>query len=607
MRMTERFSHTASEMLRALLGKAAALTAVGVAILIALTGMGIARPTPAKAAGAPIIFGLGDPTDGQRLATEAGLNKRAGIVGSFATRTNSPTFWGSWARSVRTGGAVLQLFWDPTYNRPNDPHSTLRSVLAGEHDDYIRSWTRQVAEYGHPVIIRLWAEMNGNWQPYSPGINGNTTAEFAPAWQHVVNLARSQGATNILWDWNPDKPFTGATPLSSLWPGGSYVDWVGLDVYNFANAAHGAWQSFSAMMGPAVAAVRAVAGTKPLMLNEVGCNNVTGQSKADWLTAMYASLPTFGVRAVVYFDYAMDGADWRLSQPGTAMAAASAAVHTAPLAGANDLGVDQIERLLARQTSLTPVADYTGDGASDTATWRQSNGTWNVPGQAQVSWGQAGDLPAAADFSGGGKSDMALFRPSTGDWWIRGSATTNWGLPGDIPVPADYNGDGKADISLWRPSNGRWYPRNGASAHWGLPGDVPVPGDYNGDGRADTVIYRPSTNTWWVPGQSPIRWGEAGDIPVPADYNGDGKTDLAVWRPSTGTWWVLGQSTVRLGQSGDVPVPGDYNGDGQADETIYRPFSGTWSVAGGATTHWGMSGDAPVALPQSITAFLRLQ
>jgi len=54
-------------------------------------------------------------------------------------------------------------------------------------------------------------------------------------------------------------------------------------------------------------------------------------------------------------------------------------------------------------------------------------------------------------------------------------------------------------------------------------------------------------------------------------------------------------------------VPGDYNGDGQADETIYRPFSGTWSVAGGATTHWGMSGDAPVALPQSITAFIRLQ
>ena len=96
--------------------------------------------------------------------------------------------------------------------------------------------------------------------------------------------------------------------------------------------------------------------------------------------------------------------------------------------------------------------DYDGDSIMDFAIYRANSAQgpiWVIRRSSALSnlatfsktyqWGLAGDQPVPGDYDGDGHTDIAVYRPSNGTWYVRTSSSNyatataqQWGLPEDI-------------------------------------------------------------------------------------------------------------------------------------------------------------------------------
>jgi mannan endo-1,4-beta-mannosidase len=179
---------------------------------------------------------------------------------------------------------------DPGSDNTVDASYRLSNIIAGDFDDYIDTWAAAARKLGLPVGLRFDHEMNGFWYPWSEQANGNHAGEFVRAWRHVHDRFTAAGASNVIWIWSPN--VIGALKdvnLCELYPGGDYVDWLGLGGYYRKPIPHKP-ATFDNTFGESLAALRAL-DDKPIMLTEIGCTE-TGGNKPAWVESLFEALAT---------------------------------------------------------------------------------------------------------------------------------------------------------------------------------------------------------------------------------------------------------------------------------------------------------------------------
>jgi mannan endo-1,4-beta-mannosidase len=232
---------------------------------------------------------------------ESGLPAKYSEVTSFAAATGSKPdivmYYSGWfvkfpqsfATTTADNGAVPLVQMDPDTVK-------VAQITSGHYDGYLSSYAEAVRAYGHPVIISFGHEMNGNWSSW--GYKHTSPKVFVAAWQHIVNVFRALGASNVTWLWTVnivnDARAGNVTNPAPWWPGSSYVNWVGIDGYYLKSS----WQ-FRPLFGPTIGLVRKLTGD-PILIAETGSLQSVGQPAK--ISDLFNGIQIYGLLGFVYFN-----------------------------------------------------------------------------------------------------------------------------------------------------------------------------------------------------------------------------------------------------------------------------------------------------------------
>jgi len=216
-------------------------------------------------------------------------------------------------KTLYDDGVIPHITWEPHFWYSDDK-ITLNDIISGKHDDYILSWAEGIREYGGPLFIRLMHEFNGNWYDWGIANNGNDPQRYIAAWRHVHDLLSENGAENVKYIWNvghdslPDEDWN--NPLLA-YPGDDYVDWIGIDGYNWGTFYEwSSWKEFDEVFIPMYDLLVAAYPDKPIMIPETA-TLPNGGDRAEWISQIPEHLNRFpNIKAIAWFDVVKEG-DYR--------------------------------------------------------------------------------------------------------------------------------------------------------------------------------------------------------------------------------------------------------------------------------------------------------
>jgi hypothetical protein len=211
---------------------------------------------------------------------------------------------------VMDQGKSLMIFWEATdYNvgTVNQTNYSYDSVINGNWDTYFAEFARDAKAYGGEVILIPYSEMNGDWFPWSITKNGNTPQKHIDAWRKIRGFFND--VPNVKFGWAPNHdsvPDITDNQFEKFYPGDAYVDYVGLDGFNFGSP----WMTFDQVFGSSLARMKVY--KKPMFIFSFA--SAAGASKALWITdALTIQIPKYPeIKGWIWFNENKER-DWRVT------------------------------------------------------------------------------------------------------------------------------------------------------------------------------------------------------------------------------------------------------------------------------------------------------
>ena len=275
-----------------------------------------------------------------------------------------------YADVAKQNGSTLVVTWMANGYGAQD-------IVDGKEDNYIREFAKGVKSFGDEIWMRPLHEANGDWYDWGVGKAGagNTDANVAEAFRHIVGIFREESVENVKWVWTTNASNQGSgTSLTGTYPGDEYVDYISIDGYNWGTSqSWSRWQTFSQVFKKAYDALANI--NKPLFIAEISCSE-KGGSKAEWIADMFEQFRTDFSRvfAVMWFSQSKENeGDWALNTSQEAVDAWKAGIakmQEAQPASSSSMGEDIF---------LAPSSS-SGDGQTT------SIGIVRQPGQGTLSY-----------------------------------------------------------------------------------------------------------------------------------------------------------------------------------------------------------------------------
>jgi beta-mannanase len=213
-------------------------------------------------------------------------------------------------QDIYAAGSVPFITWEP-WDAEKKEGISFDKILAGDYDSYITEFAKKIIQFNKPIFLRFAHEANGDWYPWAAKKVG--AVQYIAVQKYLRHLIDGLGANKIKWvfsvNWE-DLPSDEDNFFMNYYPGKDYVDYFGIDGYNWGDTQKWShWLEFADIFKTPYQIITSKTN-KPIIISEFGSAQ-SGGDKAKWIKNAFKNIKKMKrIKAFVLFNVDKEAA-WK--------------------------------------------------------------------------------------------------------------------------------------------------------------------------------------------------------------------------------------------------------------------------------------------------------